>query len=66
MGLEKKVFYTSSPEGDTLLAEVYQTGHSVTIIVGDKRIDLDMNSAFDLADAIIDTANEARYEFKSY
>ena len=66
MDLEKKIFYSSSPDGDTLLTEIYQTGRSVTIIIGDKRIDLDTNSAFDLADAIIDTANEARYDFKSY
>ena len=66
MTLEKKVFYSNSPDGDALLTEIYQTGRSVTIIIGDKRIDLDMNSAFDLADAIIDTANEARYDFKSY
>tara|TARA_Y100000114_G_C11596840_1_gene248456 strand:- start:434 stop:634 length:201 start_codon:yes stop_codon:yes gene_type:complete len=63
---EKKVFYSASPGGDTLLTEIYQNGHSVIIIIGDKRIDLDMNSAFDLADAIIDTANEARHDFESY
>lgn len=61
---EKKSFYSSSPDGDTLLTEIYQTGRSITIVIGDKRIDLDMNSAFDLADAIIDTANEARYDRK--
>ena len=63
---EKKVFYSASPGGDTLLTEIYQNGRSVIIIIGDKRIDLDMNSAFDLADAIIDTANEARHDFESY
>ena len=62
MDLEKKIFYSSSPDGDTLLTEIYQTGRSVTIIIGDKRIDLDMNSAFDLADAIIDTINDRDWE----
>lgn len=55
---DKATFYANSPDGDSFLTEIYQTGKSITIVIGDTRIDLDADSAFDLADAILDKANE--------
>ena len=56
---EKKQFYLNTPEGDLLLTEVFRDRKSVTILIGDKyRIDLDVDSALDLADSLLILTSE--------
>ncbi len=60
MSLEKKNFYISTSEGDMILAEVFLENNSVTLLLGeDYRIDLDADSAFELADSLLIIANES-------
>ena len=56
---EKKQFYLNTPEGDLLLTEVFRDKKSVTILIGDKyRLDLDTDSALDLADSLLILTSE--------
>ena len=56
---DKKQFYLNTPEGDLLLAEVFRGKKSVTILIGGKyRLDLDMDSALDLADSLLILTSE--------
>ena len=56
---DKKQFYLNTPDGDLLLTEVFRDKKSVTILIGDKyRLDLDMDSAFDLADSLLILTSE--------
>tara|TARA_R100001510_G_C7601156_1_gene167689 strand:+ start:65 stop:262 length:198 start_codon:yes stop_codon:yes gene_type:complete len=60
VSLEKKNFYISTSEGDMILAEVFLENNSVTLLLGeDYRIDLDADSAFELADSLLIIANES-------
>lgn len=55
----KKQFYINTPEGDMILTEVFNENNSVTILLGNThRIDLDIDSAFELADTLLILANE--------
>jgi hypothetical protein len=55
----KKQFYLNTPEGDLVLAEVFYENQAVTILIGDKyRIDLDVDSALDLADSLLILTSE--------
>jgi hypothetical protein len=59
MTFNKKCFYINTPSGDSILAELFQEGKTVTILLGEnQRIDLDADSAFELADSLIILANE--------
>ncbi len=59
MAFNKKQFYINTPEGDAILTEVFQEENIITILIGeDNRIDLDIDSAFDLADSLLMMANE--------
>jgi len=56
---EKKQFYLNTPEGDLLLTEVFRDKKSVTILIGGQyRIDLDVDSALDLADSLLILTSE--------
>ena len=55
----KKQFYLNTPEGDLVLAEVFYENQAVTNLIGDKyRIDLDVDSALDLADSLLILTSE--------
>ncbi len=58
--MNKKNFYINTPEGDTILAEVFLEDDAVTLLIGeDYRIDLDADSAYELADCLLLVANES-------
>ena len=60
MSLDKKNFYINTSEGDMILTEVFLENNSVTLLFGeDYRIDLDADSAFELADSLLTIANES-------
>mgnify|MGYP001467009880 CR=1 FL=1 len=60
--MDKKNFYINTLEGDTLLAEVFLENNSVTLLIGDDyRIDLDPDSAYELADCLLLIANESEH-----
>ena len=60
--MDKKNFYINTLEGDTLLAEVFLENNSVTLLIGDDyRIDLDADSAYELADCLLLIANESEH-----
>ncbi len=59
MSFNRKQFYINTPEGDVILTEVFQEEGTVTILLGEShRIDLDADSAFELADTLLILANE--------
>ena len=59
MSFNRKQFYINTPEGDVILTEVFQEEGTVTILLGENhRIDLDADSAFELADTLLILANE--------
>ncbi len=58
--MNKKNFYINTPEGDTILAEIFLEDDAVTLLIGeDYRIDLDADSAYELADCLLLVANES-------
>ncbi len=60
MSLDKKNFYINTSEGDIILTEVFLENNSITLLFGeDYRIDLDADSAFELADSLLIIANES-------
>jgi len=60
VSLDKKNFYINTSEGDMILTEVFLENNSVTLLFGeDYRIDLDADSAFELADSLLIIANES-------
>jgi len=55
---EKQQFYIRTQSGDVILAEIYEDHGTVAVLIGDRiRINLDSDSAFNLAEAILITAN---------
>ena len=59
MRTEPSKFYISNSSGDLTLIELYKTDRQgVTLIIGDKRYELDDVSAYDLADALIMVVSE--------
>lgn len=59
MSHSRKQFYISTPDGDMILTEVFQEDGTLTILLGeDHRIDLDTDSAFELAESLLILANE--------
>lgn len=58
--MNKKNFYINTPEGDTILAEIFLEDDAVTLLIGENyRIDLDADSAYELADCLLLVANES-------
>jgi len=55
---DREEVYVSTPSGDVTLVEVFREKKRVMIIFGETRIDLDLDSAFDLANAILLMAND--------
>ena len=54
MSFSKKQFYLNTPDGDLILAEIFQVEKTITILLGGEyRIDLDTESALELADALL-------------
>tara|TARA_Y100000289_G_C3915471_1_gene147161 strand:+ start:91 stop:297 length:207 start_codon:yes stop_codon:yes gene_type:complete len=68
LAFNKRQFYVNTPDGDTILTEVFQEDDKVTILLGEnKRIDLDVESAFELADTLLILANDmGGYENEQY
>ena len=58
MSFLNKEFYVHTTEGDVLLVEIVGNSKTISLTVGDNRIDLEVDSAFDLAEAIIQIASE--------
>ena len=59
---DKKYIYINTPDGDVILAEIFQENKRVTLLIGDEyRIDLDVDSAFELADSLLLVANESEF-----
>jgi len=64
LSFSKKQFYLNTPDGDLILAEIFQEEKTITILLGGEyRIDLDTESALELADALLLlTDNEGDYD----
>jgi len=50
---EKEERYLLTPSGNLTLFEVYRERNRVVICYGNNRVDLELDSALDLADAIL-------------
>lgn len=63
---EVKEFYLYSLDGQILLAEVSEFDGGVSVSIAGKRLDLESDSAFELADILIQTASslEERREYE--
>ena len=63
---EVKEIYLYSLDGQVLLAEVSEFDGGVSISIAGKRLDLESDSAFELADILIQTASslEERTEYE--
>ncbi|MBT5638408.1 MAG: hypothetical protein HOJ16_07590 [Candidatus Peribacter sp.] len=55
---KKLTFYSFTPNGDMNRIEVRPTDEGVVLVVGDKEFSFDIDSAVNLADAIIDVAGD--------
>jgi hypothetical protein len=54
LSFSKKQFYLNTPDGDLILAEIFQEEKAITILLGGEyRIDLDTESALELADTLL-------------
>ena len=54
MLFEPSKFYISSSTGDLTLVEIYKTdSKTLTIIIGDAKYEIEQESAYDFADAIL-------------
>jgi hypothetical protein len=58
MSFVNREIYVYTPAGDVLLVEIVGNSKTISLTVGGTRMDLEVNSAFDLADAIIQIASE--------
>ena len=59
MSFNKIETYLNTPAGDTILVEIFEERGNITILVGEgNRIDLDAESAFELADSLLILASE--------
>ena len=56
-------FYIHKLSGEAILVEILEFDDGVSIMLGDIRIDLDLDSALDFADALIQKINELRIEY---
>ena len=51
-------FYSFSPTGDSDLVEVSPTAEGISLTIGDRTFSFDVESAMDIADAILQIAAE--------
>jgi len=54
----KDTFYIHTLEGEAFLVEISEFNGGISIMVGEKRVDLDPESAVELADSLISMAAE--------
>lgn len=54
---ESTEFYLYSLDGQVLLVEISEFDGGVSVTIADRRLDLESESAFELADALIQIAN---------
>tara|TARA_B100000214_G_scaffold370143_1_gene344320 strand:- start:1888 stop:2085 length:198 start_codon:yes stop_codon:yes gene_type:complete len=59
MKSEPTEFYLYGLDGQILLVEIVEFNGGVSVTIADKRLDLETDSAFDLADALMQVANSA-------
>ena len=55
----KQETYLFSPAGEMVLLEVSELNGGVTIMIGTNRFDIDVESAIDFADILIEVTSEA-------
>lgn len=55
---KKLTFYSFTPKGDMNRIEVRPTDEGVVLVVGDKEYSFDVDSAVNVADAILDIAGD--------
>ena len=61
MSREEERIYLKSPFGDVILLEAFKADSSVALIFGEnRRVDLDLESAIDLADILLLITSESR------
>ena len=53
-------FYVFKPTGEMILVEIFNNNDCVSLVFGGKRLDLNPESAFDLADALLMSADSLR------
>ena len=58
MSFNKKEFYITTAAGDVVLVEIVNNSGIITIFMGDIRIDLNSNSALELADTLLILTSE--------
>lgn len=58
MDFEKKEIYVETSGGDLLLVELSENNGNIRVVVNDRIVDLEVDSAIDLADAILQLASE--------
>ena len=58
MDFEKKEIYVETSGGDLLLVELSENNGNIRVVVNDRIVDLEMDSAIDLADAVLQLASE--------
>ena len=54
-----KEFYVYTPSAEAMLVEIFEESKVVSLIIGNNRIDLRIDSALELADALLMTVNDA-------
>ena len=54
----QKELYIHTISGDSYLVEIYESSGGVSIAIAGKKIGLEINSALDLADAILMTVSD--------
>jgi len=60
MNSEVTEFYLYGLDGEILLVEITEFNGGVSLSIGDKRLDMESESAFDLADALMQVADLSR------
>lgn len=60
--MNQKQFYLVSPAGDFTMVEIFKENNALSLLIGpDYRIDIDLDSAFDLADSLLMVAGEMEH-----
>ena len=59
--MQEKQIYLNTPAGDLILVEIVQKNNTTSILIGDDYcLDLDLQSALDLADEILMITSDER------
>ena len=58
MDFEKKEIYVETSAGDIILVELSENNGNIRVMVNNRIADLEMDSAIDLADAVLQLASE--------